>query len=851
MRVIKTLLAFIFLLGTAAVVAATLVLYLAVRGENAPALREVVSRFGRVVAGQHTEQMEIEVRVRPADENVAATARLMVRAEAGGRQHLYFLLNDGLRIQDVWQERANDERLPLSHYRLWLVTVVDLPRPLAKGESATIGIRYAGNPRRGGVDPGGAVLRPDGFLLKPEQLWYPSDLQGFFQVDAEVTLPADLTLLHNGREVKRVRQGQSQRIRFTMERPVGGLALVAGHFHAAGGDEEGDSHRVWLPDGVDLDGGRIAGALAASDRFLTGIYGPSGFQRLTVFVDRDLSRGFFDGTGLIGLPAGQFRAADYGFASIAHEVAHAWWGGTVGERWLDGGSGGQLIVEGFAELSSWLAVQDRLGDEALLRLLSERQYDPRRGGTLENLSALDNLRDPSSRETIYDKGGYVALMLRQRLGADVFASAARQFIDRFRYKSATDRDLQSVFGEVAKADLDDFFGAWVRSDRELDLSLDAQDGGAAVRNYGKAPSPAQIDLWRFPPGGEPERQSIAVDGTTPVGNVERLVLDPQALTADMYRANNEMPRHDDPRAVARSARGDLMVVYGQPYPWSPATVVRMDVRGERQNTWEFDQGLLSVPAWSADGTRILAAEVPAGSRPQLVALSATDGSRERVSYDDAGSGAGNGTYIARGPRLVRVSKGEKDLVLTEHPGRRIGSPLASPDGSRVAYAVCGGDRMDLRVVDSDGAHDRLLLTWNPGPLAWRWSPDGARLFAVLPGDWDWQLWEIPLEGDAPRDLVREAAGISDLAVAPDGSRVAIVAEPSLEYGRHRGEVFVIEPSSGDVQRFNLSGNDARSVAWLDGDSLLVVTADSTFPVLPEHRTLQRLRFSDGSLLPFP
>ena len=190
------------------------------------------------------------------------------------------------------------------------------------------------------------------------------------------------------------------------------------------------------------------------------------------------------------------------------------------------GSGGQLIVEGFAELSSWLAVRDRLGDEALLRLLSERQYDPRRGGTLENLSALDNLRDPSSRETIYDKGGYVALMLRQRLGADVFESAARQFIDRFRYKSATDRDLQSVFGEVAKADLDDFFGAWVRSDRELDLSLDAQDGGAAVRNYGKAPSPAQIDLWRFPPGGEPERQSIAVDGTTPVGNVERLVLDP-------------------------------------------------------------------------------------------------------------------------------------------------------------------------------------------------------------------------------------------------------------------------------------------------------------------------------------
>jgi hypothetical protein len=851
MRVIKSLLSFVFLLGTAAVVGGTLVLYLAVRRENAPALREVASRFGRVIAGQHTEQMEVEVRVRPGDENLAATARLTVRAEADGRRHLYFLLNDGLRVQRVWQERANGRQLPLSHYRLWLLTVVALPRPLAKGEAATIGILYAGDPRRGGIDPAGAVLRRDAVLLEPEQLWYPADLQGFFQVDAEVTYPADLRLLHNGREVKRVRQGESERIRFTVERPVGGLALVAGRFHRAGG-EESDNHRVLLAEGVDLDGGRVAAALAASDRFLSGLYGPSGFPRLTLFVDRDLPRGFFDGTGLIGIPPRQFRCGDYGFASIAHEVAHAWWGGTVGERWLDAGSGGRFVVDGFAELSSWLAVRDRLGDEALLRLLSERQYDPRRGGVLEALSAFDDLLDPAARESLRDKGGYVALMLRQRLGAGVFDSAARQLIERFRYKSATDRDLESVFGEVAKTDLDDFFAAWVRSDRELDLSLDAQDGEAAVHNYGKAPAPAQIDLWRFPPGGEPERQTSANGATTPVGNVERLVLDPEALTADMYRANNQMPRHDDPRAVARSARGDLMVVYGQPHPWSPATVVQMDARGERKNTWEFDQGLLSVPEWSADGTRILAAERrSARGRPQLVALSATDGSRERVSYDAAGSGAGNGTYVVRGPRLVRVAKGEKDLVLVEHPGRRIGSPLASPDGSRVAYAVHGVDRMDLRAIDSDGAHDRLLLTWNPGPLSWRWSPDGARLFAVLPGDWDWQLWEIPLDGDAPRDLVREAAGISDLAVAPDGGRVAVVAEPSLDYGRHRGEVFVIEPSSGDAQRFNLSGDDARSVAWLDGDSLLVVVADSTFPVLPEHRTLRRLRFSDGSLLPFP
>ncbi len=850
MRVVRSLVALSFFVIGVAAVAGALAMYLATSGHSAPMLRAVAGRLGQVVAGQRTEQIELQVRIRPVAQELTGVARLDVRAETDGRQRVYFLLNRGLRIDRVWEERGDGARVPLAHYRLSFVTVIELAHALRKGDAIRIGMEYCGNPRAGGLDGGGGVLEPDDVVLTASDFWYPADLQGFFHADVEISLPANLTLVHNGREVSRVALGDSRRVRWSAPRRVQGLALVAGRFRSWSEESAGSRYQVLIADGVTLDGRRVLDSVITAAQDLTAYYGPSGFPQVTVFVDRSVRRAFNDGGGLIGIAPRYFRRGDYGFAIIAHEVAHNWWGGTVAERWLQPGTGGEWIVEGFAEFSSWWAVRKHFGEAALLRHLAERFYNPNTAGTLASMSAIDNAIDPSARETIYNKGGYVAFMLQQRLGEEGFGAAARQLLDHFRYQSVTDKDVEVTFAAMSGQDLGEFFSAWVRSDASTDLSLDPQDAGAAARDHRTGPAPGKIDLWRFPPNAEPERQITSLDAKTPVGNAESLVLDPLALVADMYRSNNVLPRYDNPRSVARSARDDLMVVYGEPYPWAPATVTHQDAGGQTVHSWAFDRGLLTSPAWSAEGTRILVAETPRGGQPDLVALNVTDGSRQRLGQETVAAGTADGTVIARGSRLV-LAAGGGETTIAEHPGARISAPLGSPDGKTVAYAVVAGLDMELRAIDADGANGRLLFTWPSAAVRWCWSPDSAHLFAVLPGDWDWQVWELPRDGGAPRLLVREASTIDDLAVAPNGTQIAIVAEARLDYGSARREVFRIDRDSGDVERFNLGGRNARSLAWLDADSLLVVASDPTYPVLPTRQELHRLRLSDGSLLSFP
>jgi hypothetical protein len=851
MRVVRNLLAFLFALSGAAAVVLALSCYLAVSGRSLPMLRAVVGALGRIIAGQQTTAMSLAVRLQPESQRLSGTARLTVHAAAAGRQRLYFLLNDGLRVRAAWEEAGGGARTSLPTYRLWLLTVVELPRALAADEEVRIGIDYVGHPRAAGVGAGGLVMEPDDVVIAPADFWYPADVQGFFLADVEVQLPAALTLVHNGTEASRTVEGAGARVRFATERPVPGLALVAGRYESHAGEREGVRARVLLPSDVHLDPARLIDALTTSQQTLTAHYGAAGFSQVSLYVNPHLARAFNDGTGLIGVPPRYFADGEYGFALIAHEVAHDWWGATVGEQWLLPGTGGEWVVEGFAELSSWRAVREHLGEPALLRALARNFFDPDHTGALAAMSVLDNGLDPTARATIYNKGGYVAYMLQQRLGDEAFDAAARQFLDQFRFRLAAVADLETAFATATQQDLAPFFAAWVRGNESIDLALDPEDGGAAVRNHRTAPPPAELALWRFPAGSEPERQTTAVGATTPLGNAERDVLDPLAAVADMFRSNNVLPRHDNPRAVASSARGDLMLVSGEPYAWETATIDVVPHGGGKRLSWVIDRGLLADPAWSADGTRVLAVESARGGEPTLLALNVTDGSRRPISHDTVATGTTDGTLVARGARLLRIAGGTTTL-LAEHPGGRIVAPLAAPDGGAVAYAVVWDTQMmDLRVLPRDGGESRVLFSWPAGTLRWQWSPDGARLFAALPGDWDWQLWELSLDGTAPRVLVREAAGIEALAVAADGDHVALVAQAEVDDPLDRSEVFVIDRRGSDVRHFNLSGWTAFSAAWLDDASLVVVVADPSYPSLPVYKELRTLRLSDGSLEPYP
>lgn len=848
MRTARALVAFFSALATAAVVGAALLLYLALSGQNLPLLKGLVARLGDAVAGQRVEWIGLDVRLEPAARRLDAVARLDVRAEGTDLSRLYFVLNGGLRLREVFEERGPSPR-SLEFLQLGPLVAIELPQAVRAGGRVRVGLAYDGTPSPGPLAGGGLLFDESDVLLRPESLWYPADFRGFFEAEVSVTLPADLTVVHSGNELERVALGRRARVRWKAPRPVGAMALLAGRYREAERDANDRLYRALLAGDVDLEAARLLGALQDSDELFAQRFGASGFPRLTLVVNRRFDRGFNDGSAVIGLSPAYFRGGDYGFATVAHEVSHNWWGGTVAEKWLEPGTGGEWIVEGFAGFSTLLAVEGRFGEAGSARFLEAELGLAGPSRVLAEMSLLDNALDPGSWPTIYGRGAYVTLLLERLVGEEAFFKALRHLLAERRYQQATDRDVEEAVRRFAGVGVEAFFAAWVRSDADVDLSLDTREGTAVVRRRGAAPLPGSPEVWRIPPGGEPQRHA-AGEGGVPIGDASRLVLDPLLRTPDEHRENNVLPRYASPGRVSRSSRGELLVVYGEPDADAPARIDHANAAGRVLHSWNFDRGVRGEPAWSADGTRILAVETDRSGRPALVALNAIDGSRQTVGRDPWATAIADSTIVARDDRLVRLKSGPVATV-TRRPGSLLVAPLASPDGKRVAYAAHRDGTAELRVVGVDGGDEALLFAASSADQSWAWSPDGARLFAVVPGDWDWQLWEIPADGGAPRALAREAAAMHGPEVSPDGRRVAFVAAPDLGYGREQGEAFVVDLGETAVRRFETGAFNVHAAAWLDDASLVLIVSDASDIARPLRRELRRLALADGSLSAFP
>jgi hypothetical protein len=852
MRFVRTLISLGFVLFGVAVLLLAVAAYLTATGRSVPVLRTVAGVAGDLMAGQATEQMAVSVSVDPVERRIDGVARVMVKA-VEDRRRVYLLLNDGLAVEGVARLTAAGERTPVAHYRLWLMTVVDLGETLAAGGEATLEISYGGDPFGGLAPFGQRVIEADEVILTPTDLWYPTDLRSFFRADVEVTLPASLRPVHAGAAEVITELGSSRRTRWTSTRPVPGVALVAGRHRQHTREEAGVLFRAAFAPRIELDPEIVLQSMADATASLDAACGPSGASRHALFVSPRLRRPFADGSGVVGLPPADFRRGDYGFAAIADGVARSWWGATVAADPTRPGAGGGWVIEGFAANAARRAVRDRFGTDAEFRWRAARAFDPTVAGLLAEASWLDwelgGGGGGTSAAALRNKSAYVAMMLEERVGREAFDTASRQILERYSGRTVTTSDVRKIFTADAGANVETFFDQWVGSVGQVDLSLDPRQGGARLANHQTIEVVGAVDLWRVPPGGQPVEQTIAVGGTTPVGNAERLVVDPRGLLADMYRSNNVLPREDAPRQIARSPRDVWMVVDGEPHDWAPARIRVVDGTGKALHSWSFDLGLLGEPRWSADGTHILAVEPPRGGAAKLYALHPSDGSMVEIGHDTVVHGGAGGYVAARAGRLVAVVDDDARPLATG--GAAAADPLISPDGKYVAFAMHRGAEMELRLRGMESSFERVLMTWQRGPVRWQWAPDASRLFAVLAGDWDWQLWEIPVDG-APRPLMQEAAGVRDLALSPDGTRIALAAAPQLDYRREHHEVFLIDRADpARAQQFSVGGYSVVDLSWRDGESLFVVVTDSTYSIMPARRDIKILMLDDGSILPLP
>ncbi|WP_242837258.1 M1 family metallopeptidase [Alkaliphilus transvaalensis] len=150
---------------------------------------------------------------------------------------------------------------------------------------------------------------------------------------------------------------------------------------------------------------------------------------------------------------------------IAHEIAHQWWYGIVGnnevkEPWLD---------EALTEYSTMLYFEEKYGEhikEQILEKMIKAQYDnfldlrsDRGEGILRSLKDFDDALEYSS--IVYSKGALFIEELRKEMGEDEFRESIKEYYKMYQFKNATTLDFYNILEKNTDKDLRPIFEEWL------------------------------------------------------------------------------------------------------------------------------------------------------------------------------------------------------------------------------------------------------------------------------------------------------------------------------------------------------------------------------------------------------
>jgi aminopeptidase N len=201
---------------------------------------------------------------------------------------------------------------------------------------------------------------------------------------------------------------------------------------------------------VRADFAQLPGMMA----FFEDRFGPYPFPGYTVVVTEDDLEIPLESQGLATFGANHADGHGVSERLIAHELAHQWFGNSVGLAvWSD-----IWLNEGFACYSEWIWSEQRgaLSADALAhqhwRRLAEEPADL-------------VLRDPGAAhmfdDRVYKRGALTLHALRLTLGDDRFFDLLRAWVAQRNHATATTAQFCALAAEFSESPLDDLFGGWL------------------------------------------------------------------------------------------------------------------------------------------------------------------------------------------------------------------------------------------------------------------------------------------------------------------------------------------------------------------------------------------------------
>ncbi len=495
----------------------------------------------RSIAPEHY-QMDVQV---GRNDHLAAKTMLRFKALRNGDRVIPFTLLPNLRVSNAALDGAAIDFIQEGAKQDAELSLI-LPQPTVKDRLYTAELDYEGN----------KVISKEGsgnYSVGARENWYPavSTLRDRATYDITFHSPKGLTLVGVGKIAAERRQGGDVVTEWKSDEPLPVAGFNYGDFKKKERVDDATHYTLeayatseppdWLrsvsePPLGDLGGMRQGGGgilltpSAMADhvlvdalnavRLYTQWYGPDDYARLAVTQQPAFNFGqswptlvylpisaFLDPTTrwrLLGRNTFQF-SREFVNVVTEHEVAHQWWGDTVGwasyhDRWL---------AEGFADFSAGLFLEftKPTGDdsqkfwESERRMLLEKNrfgFRVNDAGPLWMGERLDSFRaQGADRAITYAKGAFVLHMLRylmqdRKTGDQPFIEMMHDYLATYRDKSASTQDFQRMAEKHMRPEmdlehngrLDWFFLEWVYGTEvpsyRLEYTLADAEGGKTL-----------------------------------------------------------------------------------------------------------------------------------------------------------------------------------------------------------------------------------------------------------------------------------------------------------------------------------------------------------------------------------
>lgn len=346
----------------------------------------------------------------------------------------------------------------LSFSRSDNLITIDLGNSLQTGQEDTLTIAYTSEGTlRQEHHSGVPVISTD---LELDKLWYPGkrDLTDKIDsVDLYITTPPDQYVASNGvldtiedaggKWIHHWRHRHPIATTYLLEFAVTNYAIVKDSVMLHDGNMLPIYHYLY-PESVSA----LSGELAATPDILLFYeerFGPYPF------ADEKYGHAQYTAGGALEVQTMPFMGF-FNFSVIAHEMAHQWFGNTVTfGSWTD-----IWISEGMAEYLSGIAAETlRPATWNGIKTAKINSITSQPGGSVYVTDTTDLSVIFDGRLT-YNKGFYLAHMLRWMVGDNAFFEACRNYLTEHKDGFTRTSDFQENLESVSGVDLDEFFADW-------------------------------------------------------------------------------------------------------------------------------------------------------------------------------------------------------------------------------------------------------------------------------------------------------------------------------------------------------------------------------------------------------